>query len=487
MTQLPGSGYLSDNARTEGEMKTALEQLHDVVAEIGSEAPTLLTISTGALDPPLSSMILVRSEGFSDDTADILLTIATTNITQGRVVILKNNDGTSTESGGQTITITHGTSAGSITMTDGSSFILCAERILVIIYSGDHWIEVWRSYGRANSEDAEAERLSLGLGTASVEAIATASASSGSKVLKVDSSNLSTDDVLKINVSGNIVAATTGDLGGGDAITLDGNAAAAFVRTDDASAQSIIANLSATTSGATRITANTSGVSQTAGFVLQDGGIERALLYLDTADGDVYLSTKNAGGASQAAIRIDAATSKLEFNSDVGGGVATWESLRPGAGNGLDADLLDGNHVAAFVMLAEFVAGFSVGTRTGMGGDGQDNIGAFKFSGMLIQWGWAEAIQSSNSTPVSETYTYPEAYAAPPFVIMPGEAYDSSSGSLQPRNWLGYDAAPAIKSAGYSTTATVLTVTARGSGSGNSSQRTNIYAHPWIAIGEPAA
>jgi len=330
MTQLPGSGYLSDNARTEGEMKTALEQLHDVVAEIGSEAPTLLTISTGALDPPLSSMILVRSEGFSGDTADTLNTIATTDITQGRVVILKNNDGTSTESGGQTITIAHGTSAGSITMTDGSSFVLCAERILVIIYSGDHWIEVWRSYGRANSEDAEAERLSLGLGTASVEAIATSAGTSAGKVLKVGSSDLVATELIAMDASGNLIAG--GSATGGNADTLDTLDSLSFVRTDSGSAQSIDANLTAT-STITRITANATGA--TAGFMLQDDGIERGILYLDTSDGDVYLSTKSAGGAEQGALRINALSSELQYRSAPAsdwGTVSPFSSLVDGAG-----------------------------------------------------------------------------------------------------------------------------------------------------------
>jgi len=330
MTQLPGSGYLSNDLRTEGEMKTALEQLHDVVAEIGSEAPTLLTISVGALDPPLSSMILVRSEGFSEDAADILNTIATTDITQGRVVILKNNDGTSTESGGQTITIAHGTSAGSITMTDGSSFVLCAERILVIIYSGDHWIEVWRSYGRANSEDAEAERLSLGLGTASVEEIADNAVGSGGKVLKVGSSDLAATELIAMDASGNLIAG--GPVSGGNADTLDTLDSLSFVRTDSGSAQSIDANLTAT-STITRITANATGL--TAGFMLQDDGVERGILYLDTSDGDVYLSTKSAGDAEQGTLRINALSSELQYRSSPAsdwGTVSPFSSLVDGAG-----------------------------------------------------------------------------------------------------------------------------------------------------------
>ncbi len=344
MAILPGSGYLSTGTRTEAEMKVAFEQLHDVIAEIGSKAPTLLTISGNAITTaPLASMILVRSQGHGTSAPDTLNSIATTNITQGRLVILKNNDGTSTKSERQTITINNGTSAGNITLTEGSgTFLLCAERMLAVIYSGDHWIEVWRSYGRANSEDQLDERTSLGLGTASVEAIATGSgASANSTVLKVAAgANIPTGGLLAIDVSGNI---TTGSVTGGNADTLDLHDSLSFVRSDAGSAQSINANVTSTTAGATRIVTDTTGVNRTAGFSMQYGGIERALLYLDTQDGDVYLKTYDAVPAPQAAIKIDAATGKLEYRTL---GTDPFVSLTPGAGNGLDADTLDGHHWA---------------------------------------------------------------------------------------------------------------------------------------------
>ncbi len=345
MATLPGSGYLSTGTRTEAEMKVALEQLHDVIAEIGSKAPTILTISGNTISTaPLASMILVRSEGHATSAPDSLDYIETTNITQGRLVILKNNDGTSTTSSGQTITINHGVSAGNVTLTEGTgTFVLCAQRMLAVIYSGDRWIEVWRSYGRANSEDQLDERTSLGLGTASVEAIATGSgASANSTVLKVAAgANIATNGLLAIDASGNIIA---GSVTGGNADTLDNLDSLQFVRTAAGLAQSIDANLTSTTAGATRIVTDTTGVSQTAGFSMQDGGIERGLLYLDTSDGDVYLKTSDASSAPQAAIKIDAATGKLEYSSQLG--TDPLQSLTPGAGNGLNADLLDGNEWA---------------------------------------------------------------------------------------------------------------------------------------------
>jgi hypothetical protein len=411
MAELPGSGYISTGTRTEAEVQTALEQLHDVIAEIGSKAPTVLTISGNTISTaPLASMILVRSEGHASSASDSLNSIDTTNITQGRLVILKNNDGTSTTSSGQTITINHGVSAGNVTLTEGTgTFILCAQRMLAVIYSGDRWIEVWRSYGRANSEDQLDERTSLGLGTASVEAIATGSgASANSTVLKVAAgANIATSALLAIDASGNI---TTGSVTGGNADTLDNLDSPSFVRTDATSPQSIDANLTSTTTGATRIVTDTTGVSQTAGFSMQDGGIERGLLYLDTSDGDVYLKTSDAASAPQAAIKIDAATGKLEYSSQLG--TDPLQSLTPGAGNGLNADLLDGIHAAEML---QYNGTFS-----------SSSSGSFKISAgstnLLVQWGgtWANVGDANSGGRVR--LTFPIAFTSTPHIIGGGYA-----------------------------------------------------------------
>ena len=409
MAELPGSGYISTGTRTEAEVQTALEQLHDVIAEIGSKAPTVLTISGNTISTaPLASMILVRSEGHASSAPDSLNSIDTTNITQGRLVILKNNDGTSTTSERQTITINHGVSAGNVTLTEGTgTFVLCAQRMLAVIYSGDRWIEVWRSYGRANSEDQLDERTSLGLGTASVEAIATGSgASANSTVLKVAAgANIATSALLAIDASGNI---TTGSVTGGNADTLDNLDSPSFVRTDATSPQSIDANLTSTTTGATRIVTDTTGASQTAGFSMQDGGIERGLLYLDTSDGDVYLKTSDASSAPQAAIKIDAATGKLEYSSQLG--TDPLQSLTPGAGNGLNADLLDGNH------WADIPASVITAINSATSG------GSFKiFDGtttLLIQWpGSFASVGSVLNSGARTRWTFGTAYLSNPVII----------------------------------------------------------------------
>lgn len=342
MTQLPGTGYLSDAARTEAEMKTALEQVHDVIAEIGSKAPETLTISSDSITAPLSSVVLVDAEGSGAD--DILTTIVTTGITQGRVVVLRNASTASSEAASSAkVTINSGTSANNLELTGGGSLILCAQRMIAFVYLGDHWVEVWRSYGRKNAEDSAAERLDAGLGTSAVEDIATSSgASANSTVLKVGASaNIATDSILAIDASGNIKA---GSVTGGNADTLDSLDSTAFVRTTSGVAQSIDANLTSVSAGAARINANTTTAGQSSGYTLQASGTERGSLYLDTSNGEVELRTQTAGATATDSIKLDPGGLGLAYN--VAPGVSSWESLRPGAGNGLDADTLDGSHLS---------------------------------------------------------------------------------------------------------------------------------------------
>lgn len=323
MSELPGSGYIETATRTEAEMKVALEQLHDVIAEVGSKAPATMDIGpSGVLGTPLSSMVLVRSETYSLDTADALTSIDRTDITQGRIVILKNSDSTSTESAGQHITIAHGTSAGNISLTGGSgtSFILCADRMLAIIYSVDQWVELWRSYGRQNAEDKTAERTNLGLGTASVETTAESLEDTAGSILKVGSTELEEGDVLKVNASGNIVATPTSELGGGTSSSLGGIDSDGFIQTDPSSSQTINDNLSISTTGDTTLTvvSTLGGTEPGISLVHNDGGSleERASLLVGTSSGLVRLGSRNSSGTSTASMQLNPVTEALEFSKD---------------------------------------------------------------------------------------------------------------------------------------------------------------------------
>jgi len=340
MTQLPGTNYMSDSARTEAEMKVALDKVNEVIAEIGSKEVFVSTLATGVLATPLSSMVSVASEGGAS-TPDTLLSIGVSNITQGRIVILKNENAGSTATTGAYITITHGTGAEAVEMLDGENFILCSRRQLALVYTGNHWVEVWRTYGRNNADEKLAERTDIGLGDASVETIATGSVGdANSKVLKVGATaNIPTDGLLAIDSSGNIKAGT---VTGGNADTLDTLDSLAFVRSNAGTAQSINESLTLTSAGDTTLVINDTGGTNSPGVAFNQGPDERASIFYNSADGSSEWITKDVSGTTTESVRLDPATNKFEFSVDG----ATWQSLTPGAGNGLNADQLDGNEWA---------------------------------------------------------------------------------------------------------------------------------------------
>tara|TARA_R110000772_G_scaffold203982_5_gene314145 strand:+ start:5692 stop:7080 length:1389 start_codon:yes stop_codon:yes gene_type:complete len=405
MATLPAANYLSNAARTEAEMQTALDALRDVVAEIGSTAPTTRTISSGAMPVPTSSMALVQSEGHSGGSPDVLVTITTTGIDQGRIVILRNaNTASTTSAASERISISHGTSAGQIELADNASFILCAERLIALVYSGNHWVELWRNYGRRNAEDSIYERNYLGLGTASVETIATANgASANSKVLKVAAgANIGNNDILAMDASGNIKAGTAT---GGNADTLDNYDSTAFVRKADTSTHSLNASVQSTTAGSTRLNANTTQPAQNPGFGMLHNGSARGLIYTNPSSGIMNIVTKDSGNTDTPMIRLNPANDRLEFSSGAG---FAFQSLRPGPGNGLDADTLDGSQLSEILSL---VATNANGAGTGGSirlGDGTTDL--------LVQWPgtW---VSSGAGAAKRLRWTFSAAYSSAPIVI----------------------------------------------------------------------
>jgi len=337
MANLPASGYLSNAARTEAEMQTAFETLRDVVSEQASNKS--LTILSGNLPVPDASFVYVVSEGGAG-TDDVLNTITTSGIDRGRVVVLRNAHLTSTESASTgKITVTHGTGANAIQTRDSTNFILSGERLLVVMHIGTRWYELWRDYGRRNAtEDKAAERAYLGLGNAALETVATASgASANSKVLKVGANaDLAENAILAIDGNGNIKA---GSADGGNAATLDSLDSTDFVRSTSTTNQGMAANLTVTTSGGTRVNVKSTGTAQTVGFGIYDGALPRASVLYTQSNGVAFFATQDVSSAWTPAIRLNPANDRLEFST---GGLTSWQSLRPGSGNGLDADTVDG-------------------------------------------------------------------------------------------------------------------------------------------------
>jgi hypothetical protein len=154
---LPVDGYLEDNARTEGTMKTAMEDILEAVKMIPGVGITVqdLTIASGNVTPAAEGVSLVLSLGGESGADDTLDTITSTNIEDGAFVVLMRNT--------QNITINNQLAGGtdSIALQSGgaNNFTLDQDdKYLVLRYdSGDtRYYEVWRSWGsQSASQDAE--------------------------------------------------------------------------------------------------------------------------------------------------------------------------------------------------------------------------------------------------------------------------------------------------------------------------------------------
>jgi hypothetical protein len=148
MANLPVTGYLENAARTEGEMKDALEDIRDKLSQqIGTDTASSVTISGGAFTPATrdtGGVFVVDTEGAA--SADDLNTIATTNVEDGsfiyvfaanvsRVVTVKDSVG----------------GTGQVITTDNADFVLDAlDKWILLRLDGTDWKEVDRSYGADN-------------------------------------------------------------------------------------------------------------------------------------------------------------------------------------------------------------------------------------------------------------------------------------------------------------------------------------------------
>mgnify|MGYP002811440768 CR=1 FL=1 len=123
-------------------------------------------------------------------------------------------------------------------------------------------------------------------------------------------------------------------------------------------------------------------------------------------------------------------------------------------------------------------------TRTGTG-LGQDLIGSLGLmmgsSELLVQWGYTEQLDGpADDVTYTTDYTYPQAYAAVPFVLANGTPV--STGANISFEYGGI--ATTAGYAGYVSTSTVLTIKVRGENDPLNTVELPSFA--WIAIGKPA-
>lgn len=173
---LPAAAYLSNSSRTVAEMKIAMEDQRDAVAQLpGGTARSELTISGGAIVPPDGSgggFFRVDTEG--DAATDDLASITTTNCWDGMLVWL------GAENTGRVVTIKHGT--GNISLEDGADLALVdLEQWVMLQLRSSTWVEVERHYKRICFEAAPAsDQGSVSSGSWTDVAFATESYDDGS-------------------------------------------------------------------------------------------------------------------------------------------------------------------------------------------------------------------------------------------------------------------------------------------------------------------
>ena len=154
MSTLPASGYIENAARTNGEMKTALEDVRDVIAELPGGSDTevsALVIASGSITPT-SGVHRVDTEGAA--AADDLTVIAQTNHPAGRLLIIRPTDAA------RVVTVKHAAGGvGQVLLHGVADLVLDSpKKHLVVKRFGTSWEEVGRFYG----DDKAAARTFLG-------------------------------------------------------------------------------------------------------------------------------------------------------------------------------------------------------------------------------------------------------------------------------------------------------------------------------------
>lgn len=142
MTAFPAAGHITNAARTEGEVKTDLDNWLAATKELpGGAAGNSLTISSGSITPT-SAVMLVDTEGAA--SSDDLTNIAVTNMPDGRIISLKAT------ASGRTVVVKHNAGgSGQITLADGVDLSLVDPEIYLVLRNagGTTWKELFRSYG----------------------------------------------------------------------------------------------------------------------------------------------------------------------------------------------------------------------------------------------------------------------------------------------------------------------------------------------------
>jgi hypothetical protein len=178
MTDLPASGYWSDNSRTEGEQKQWGEDIRDFINQmIGGGLEEDVTISSGSVTPS-RAIISVDTEGAT--SSDTLDAIAQSNFPEGSVILVRAANAS------RTVTVNHNAGiSGAILLQSGANTDLETDRFLWLKRTGTTWEEVSQidtALGTASTKNVG--QLSL-IGVQTFTANGTYNATSGTQQVLV--------------------------------------------------------------------------------------------------------------------------------------------------------------------------------------------------------------------------------------------------------------------------------------------------------------
>lgn len=148
MATIPAAGYISNAARTQSQVQTALE---DIVASLrqvpgAGQAEIYHVIASGTLTPAGSAgIVLVDTEGLA--ATDDLANVATTNYPDGSMIVLRNANL------GRVVTLKHlAGGAGQVNLDRSVDYVMDDEKKWILIQRrGADWYEVFRGPNRLTS------------------------------------------------------------------------------------------------------------------------------------------------------------------------------------------------------------------------------------------------------------------------------------------------------------------------------------------------
>lgn len=145
MSTLPAVNYITDSARTEGEVKSALEAWLSATKQIpgAGQAEAELTIAGGSITPPGGVGALVIDTESAAATDD-LTTIVTTNYPHGSMVLLRNSNAA------RFVVLKHAaTGAGQMFLDRNADYVLDdTKKFILLQRRGTDWYEVLRGPSR---------------------------------------------------------------------------------------------------------------------------------------------------------------------------------------------------------------------------------------------------------------------------------------------------------------------------------------------------